>query len=662
MSKRKAFERKEFLQAILVIDSHNDDFQPFTSTKPLALLPIANVPLIEYSLEVLNRNGVHEVIVFCSNHIDQVKRYLYQRQDARCTWSLSMKVLIVSSESCNSLGEVLRDLYARNTIRGNVLLLGVDSVTNADLSALLAEHKRLLKLDRGAIMTVVYKEGLQGMRTGNEVMVAMEPATRRLLHHQRLAHREKERKFEVPLEVFLDNRNVIVCHGLLDPQIAVCSPAALSLFSDNFDFLSRDDFVHSVLNNEDILNSRIYVAKLAREEYAMRVNNWQSYHLVSLDVINRWLYPMVPDMTINEFRQQYKLSRNNVYRHRNVRLGKSCELDGDLVMGEASEIQEGTYLRQSVIGRGCRIGQNCRIVNSFLMEGAIVGDGTVLSHCVLGSDVKVGDGCTINPGTVLGEGVEIPDQMNVPGSLLLQANESYYNEYSTQAQKISDRAYILPMMEANDSDSDEEKDKITERAFHQPIAISQLPQRYPASVYEPSDDEDDTSGLACPVSDDDDIFLSEIMESLQRGLSGCTNPEYMILEINSSRYAYNMTLEEVTYYVVKTILQIMLQQDGVATNMIGTFNRLFAYFGGVFRNYIRDHVAMMNCLKAFEDMCPVSETVRMNIVQLVHYLYQKNILDEGVIIDWYVGLEDTAIKTRLSKLVNWLKECTVEYC
>uniref|UniRef100_A0ABM2A887 Translation initiation factor eIF2B subunit epsilon n=1 Tax=Anopheles coluzzii TaxID=1518534 RepID=A0ABM2A887_ANOCL len=659
MSKAKAIENKEIVQAIVIADSYNDNFQPFTSTKPLALLPVANVPLIEYTLETLNRNGVEEVIVFCSSHIDQVKRHIADRQAARCTWSTGMRVSIVSSEACRSIGEAIRDLDARNTIRGSVLLLGVESVTNADLAALLEEHKRLAKVDRGAVMTVVYKEGLRRMRTGNEVLVAHDPTTRRLLYHQRLAQHERERSFELPLDLFLANRDVAVCHGLLDPQIAVCSQAALPLFADNFDFLTRDDFVRGVLINEEILNSRIYVAKLAREEYAMRVNNWQSYHLVSLDVINRWVYPLVPDTAISEFRQQYKHFRNNVYRHRNVRLSRSCELDGDLVVGEECEIREGTYLRQSVVGRGCRIGRNCRIVNSFLLEGVTVGDGTVLSHCVLERAVTVGSRCTIEPGTVLGEGVEIPDGLTV-GGLLLQASEPAADEWgTTPVEKIADRAYTIPVLDEEDSDSDEEEGGSGQPALNQPHAIAPLPERYPASVYEPSDEECD-SGPASPVPEDANIFLSEVVESLKRGLAEKSNAEYLILEINSSRYAYNMALCEVNYYVVKAILQIMLQQDGVATNTVGTLRRLLAYFGVVFRNYIRDRDAMMDCLKALEEMCPASETVRAKLPQLVHYLYEADLIGEQVIIEWYDGLADAGLQAALSKLVQWLQESSEE--
>ncbi|XP_052895949.1 translation initiation factor eIF-2B subunit epsilon-like [Anopheles moucheti] len=658
MSKVKTIEDMEIVQAIVIADSYNANFEPFTTTNPLALLPIANVPLVEYTLEMLNRNGVEEVIVFCRNHINQVKHYIRQRQADRCTWSINMKVSIIGSELCRSTGEAIRDLDIRNIIRGNVLLLGVNSLTNADLATLLKEHKQLSKQDRGAVMTVVYKEGLQRMRTGNEVMIAVEPTTRRLLYHQRLSRQDRERTFEMPLVLFLANRDMVVRHGLLDPQIAVCSHAALPLFADNFDFLTRDDFVRGVLINEKILNNRIYVAELATEEYAMQVNNWQSFHLVNLDVINRWLYPLVPDWAVSEFRQQYIHFRNNVYRHRNVHLSRSCELDGDLVVGEESEICEGTYMRQSVVGRSCRIGRNCRIVNSFLMEGVIIGDGTVLSHCILERGVTVGEGCTINPGTVLGEGVEIPNRLVVAG-LLLQAIKPSDYELATSVQKIADRAYTIPVVEDNESHTDKEDESSHQLTPNQSITISPLPERYLTSVYETSDDEFE-SGPASSIPEDANIFMSEVAESLNRGLADRTNPKYLILEINSSRYAYNMALCEVNFYVVKAILQIMLEQESVATNTVSTLHRLLGYFGIVFRNYIRDRDAMMDCLKAFEEMCSESETLLTKIPQLVHYLYEQDLIDEEVIIEWYDDVEDETIRTALLKLVEWLKESSDE--
>ena len=64
-------------------------------------------------------------------------------------------------------------------------------------------------------------------------------------------------------------------HSLQDTCVAICSPAVPPLFSDNFDFETRDDFVRGLLINEEILASTIYWYILDQSDYAVHVANWQ---------------------------------------------------------------------------------------------------------------------------------------------------------------------------------------------------------------------------------------------------------------------------------------------------------------------------------------------------------------------------------------------------
>ena len=41
-----------------------------------ALLPLVNLPLIDYTLEFLCNAGIQQVIVFCCIHADQIKRHI----------------------------------------------------------------------------------------------------------------------------------------------------------------------------------------------------------------------------------------------------------------------------------------------------------------------------------------------------------------------------------------------------------------------------------------------------------------------------------------------------------------------------------------------------------------------------------------------------------
>lgn len=110
------------------------------------------------------------------------------------------------------------------------------------------------------------------------------------------------------------------------------------------------------------------------------------------------------------------------------------------------------------------------------------------------------------------------------------------------------------------------------------------------------------------------VFLTEVIDSLERGYKDKTEPDYLILEINSSRYAYNMSLSEVNFYVVKALLNLYPIKE-CNGNVLTAFNQIFAQLHGVLKNYIRGDQAMKDCLKAIEvsatshsymKFCPIS--------------------------------------------------------
>jgi translation initiation factor eIF-2B subunit epsilon len=54
-------KREQKLQAILLADSFSKSFRPVTLESPKVLLPLMNVPMLEYTIEFLAQNGVEEV-------------------------------------------------------------------------------------------------------------------------------------------------------------------------------------------------------------------------------------------------------------------------------------------------------------------------------------------------------------------------------------------------------------------------------------------------------------------------------------------------------------------------------------------------------------------------------------------------------------------------
>uniref|UniRef100_A0A336KRA5 CSON012908 protein n=1 Tax=Culicoides sonorensis TaxID=179676 RepID=A0A336KRA5_CULSO len=66
------------MQAVLIADNFSADFIPH---KTISLIPLFNVPLVEYALESLYHSGVEKVFLVVSRCIDQVKAFLLEAKE-----------------------------------------------------------------------------------------------------------------------------------------------------------------------------------------------------------------------------------------------------------------------------------------------------------------------------------------------------------------------------------------------------------------------------------------------------------------------------------------------------------------------------------------------------------------------------------------------------
>lgn len=105
--------------------------------------------------------------------------------------------------------------------------------------------------------------------------------------------------------------------------------------------------------------------------------------------------------------------------------------------------------------------------------------------------------------------------------------------------------------------------------------------------------------ISLPVA----VFYAEVVDSLQRGFEEKLSCDNLILEINSSRYAYNVTLSDVTTLTVKAVLNL-------STRVNASAKSLLVYFLPLFKNYIKTAEAQAECLSSMEvsggmtDCCP----------------------------------------------------------
>ncbi|KAI1171622.1 eIF4-gamma/eIF5/eIF2-epsilon [Nemania sp. FL0916] len=414
-------KREDALQAVLIADDFQTRFLPFSLDRPRCLLPLANTPLIEYTLEFLAMNDVQDVFIYCGAHLDQIESYI---QESR--WSPLLRscpfstVEFIRVADAHSVGDFLRDLDKRNIISGDFLLVHGDLVSNLQLDRALAAHKARREANRDSCMTMVLREaGDDEHRTKPKAITPIfiiDPKKNRCLHYEEINPFHADRYVDLDPTV-LENSEAEARTDLLDAQIDICTPDVLALWSESFDYeIPRANFLHGVLKDWE-LNGKMIHTEIVTEGYGARATNLQMYDAISQDVLGGWAYPFTPDCNMLRG-QTYKREGDNVYQEDDAFLDDDIAIS-DAVLGRFTNVGPGTSIHGSVIGRNCKIGSNVRIVNSFIWDDVNIEDDVVIEHAIISDTAHIGKGAAIHEGTLVSTGVRISEKTDVEASTVL---------------------------------------------------------------------------------------------------------------------------------------------------------------------------------------------------------------------------------------------------
>jgi len=262
---------------------------------------------------------------------------------------------------------------------------------------------------------------------------------------------------------------LIVRHDLLDTGISICSPDVLGRLEDEFDYLDlAQDFVtNSVAEEEDGLQTRIYAHVLSgnngngSRNYAARAVDFQTYHAISRDLLQRWAYPTVADRTLltgggksgsnnnsknnnaagdDNGDRRYKLckvadyhykaagavNRNSNWarRHNSGATGsqsppqplQSVENTRNTSSGNSNNnnnSHHSNHYQYKEILHPTKVGRTSVVHGPGMMGSHVtVGEACLLEHCVLGDSVVIGDGaelidCHVMDGATIESGARL---------------------------------------------------------------------------------------------------------------------------------------------------------------------------------------------------------------------------------------------------------------
>ncbi|XP_076664030.1 eukaryotic translation initiation factor 2B subunit epsilon [Andrena cerasifolii] len=622
--------KKNITRAVVLADDFTTNLTPMQNICPSILMPVIDIPLLDYLVETLIKSRIQELSLYCSSHVELIKAYISQKN-----WS-RISISFIISEGCRSLGDALRDIDAKGSIRGSFILIRGDAFTNVDLAAALSNHCTTHNKDKGATMTMLLRNfgsTNDSLLRKEASLVVSDKTSKKVLHYSKLRNGEKKVKLE--LNWFLDHSEIEINTCFMDTHVYLCSPSVLPLFADNFDFQTMEDFIRGVLMNEEILNSRIYWQQLNSDDYSLPIVSWNAYHTLTRDILNRHSYPLTPNAI--PFLKTFIYMPRSTYKHRNATLAKGCRLEEDSVLCQNSTLGNDTNVTRSVIGHNCLVGRNVTIKNSYILSNTkienncIITNSVVFPNCMIKEDAKI-NGCILHPGTSIDNPTEYTDSI-----------------VDSRENKI-----CIKQMSEIDMDNEFEffKDYDTMEYDNYSTDITSS---------------DEASECNSPIPDDTNMFLSEVIDSLLRGFQDKLNCDNLILEINSSRYAYNVSMSEVTYNVIKAILSLPLHYLSEKKETVNNLNYqktlkiMVTYFHPILVNYVKTEDAQDDCLRAIEEVASTTEELLPFLQHLLHLLYDKDIVSEEKILEWYNDknmdeFENNKVRAAIQPFIKWLEE------
>eukprot|EP01102_Stenamoeba_stenopodia_P018545 TRINITY_DN6807_c0_g1_i2.p1 TRINITY_DN6807_c0_g1~~TRINITY_DN6807_c0_g1_i2.p1 ORF type:complete len:673 (-),score=125.69 TRINITY_DN6807_c0_g1_i2:49-2067(-) len=646
-------KQEEKLQALILADSFDQRFAPITLETPRALLPLVNIPLIEYTVEFLAASGIKEIFIFCSSHAELIRNYVETEIKPRLN---GIVLKCICERGVKSAGDALRVVHQTGVITSHFVLVSGDVIANIKLDQILQRHKDRYEKDKKTLLTMVFKKATPSHRTRSledDTVIAVDKQTGQLFHFD---NSPESSSVQISLDNFLeDYSSISFRHDLIDCRIDICSPEVLYLFTDEFDWEDlRQQFVKGVLSSE-ILGNKIYTHVVSGHEYAARVRNLRTYDAVSKDIIYRWTYPMVPDQNWTG-ETSYSNNRACIYKENNVKLARDCVISKESVIGASTEVGSNSVIAQSVIGRRCYIGNNVTITNSFIWDDVIIEDGAKIVSSIICNKAQILQHAVVSKGCIVSYKVVVGSRFVLPPETKLTTQQRGYDNEEEEERAMTESIdmgpgsvgyrWICPEQEKTNS------------LLYDAVAIVSHPDD--EFVFESQKKKKQTTQQE-EVSDDEK-FKKEIQDTIKRGIQENHQVDTIVLEINALKFAYDRSFVECATVIITTLLEMCNVGSPTPEELKINLQRTLKKWSGLMKKFVRSTEDQIEVILEAQEYCEKHRSIEKGFVWILHTLYNCEVLDEDTIFDWESRLEgdEQRFAKQCEKFLKWLREAEEE--
>lgn len=317
--------------AIIMAGGEGQRLRPLTEHRPKPLMPLLDEPVIGMTLRLLRRHGISEATLTLCYRADDIMHALGDGS----TYGVSLRYAVEDTPR-GTAGSV-KD--AAQKMRGTVLVLSGDGLTDADLTTLYEIHKK-----HGAYISMVVKR--------------VEDAT---------GYGVCEISRNGRISAFLEKPERPPAGSLVNTGIYFLEAEVLAHIPDAGTY----DFGQDLL--PELMSKGITVQALETDAYWCDIGSREAYARAQLDMLTGQV-----GLPVHGHRVGAAIVGRNCHVARDVRIAGRCYI------GDHVRVERGTVLGEgTVILPGTVVGPSVHLENACLWENAAIDGGTILKNVVV---------------------------------------------------------------------------------------------------------------------------------------------------------------------------------------------------------------------------------------------------------------------------------------
>jgi len=352
------------MKAVVMAGGEGSRLRPLTSRRPKPLAPVANKPVMEHIVDLLRRHGFTDIVATLHYLADEIESHFGDGS----SFGVSMQY-VVEDTPLGTAGAV--KLAAGLLGDEPFLIISGDALTDIDLGALVADHRR-----SGASATIT----LQRVHNPLEFGVVITDENRRIT-----------RFLEKPSwgEIFSDTINTGIY--MLEPVVLTYMEAGKA-----YDF-SRDIFPR-------LLHEGKMISGYVAAEYWTDIGNLQQYQQANYDALSGKVHLEIPGTQVSP----------GVWMGEGCRIDPQARVAGPVVLGRNVVVAAGAVVgSDTVLGNATIVARNARVQRTVAWSDTYFGESSVIAGCTIADrnivkdHVTIGEGCVIGSGCTLGSGAVV---------------------------------------------------------------------------------------------------------------------------------------------------------------------------------------------------------------------------------------------------------------